>query len=165
MTTTSRRVDRAYIPAAVISMLCIGLAFTGKDVSQRMAISADAAWWTALTYHFFHANIFHLACNVFVLIPFKPRWMTLLVAYLSATLAAMMLAQIPGYGPTCGLSAVIFASFARRYASWSLKCWRIILVNIPFLLIPQVDGAVHLLSFFLSYFIWKAVLKYRKRLR
>ena len=161
---TLRKFERADIPALVLTCAAAFVCGMGRDVSASLAVSSASAWYCVLLYHFAHAGIFHLACNLIALVPFRPRWKTVAVGYICASLAALLLKTlIPGYGPVCGMSALIFALFARRYAAWKQPVWKIILLNVPFLFIPQVDGLLHLLSFFLSYIVWKAAATYSIR--
>ena len=163
---TLRRFEREDIPALMLTLVASFVMGEGKETAANLAVSSSSAFHCVLLYHFAHANIFHLICNIIALIPFRPRWTTIAVGYLCATLSALVLSIIiPGYGPVCGMSALIFALFARRYAAWKLPVWRIILFNVPFLFIPQVDGLLHLLSFFSSYLIWKAVVTYSAKRR
>lgn len=146
--------DKKDLPSLLLTVISVAVWCMGKPTAESMAVSA-AAPLCCLTYHFAHANIFHLLCNMLGLWPFHPRWLTVAVGYLCSTLAALLLALIyPGYGPVCGLSALIFACFARRYAVWHFPIWKIVLFNVPFIFIPRVDGLLHLLSFFISYLVW-----------
>lgn len=157
---TLKRFDRKYWPSLVLTLMCLTVSFLGRDVRDSMAVSYDS-WHNVLLYHFAHANIFHLICNLMALWPFAPRIRTVIVAYACSSFSALLLAfTVPGYGPVCGLSAMLFACFARRYATWQKPTWQILLVNLPFLFIPQVDALLHLLSFYTSYLIWKAAATY-----
>lgn len=155
---------KGYWPSIVLTAAAVTVWIIGKPVAHALAVSSAAAWYIVLLYHFAHANIFHLICNLMGLWPFRPRWITVMVAYVCSSLSALLLmAFYPGYGPVCGMSALLFAAFARRYASWKKPVWKIILFNVPFIFIPQVDGLLHLLSFFTSYAVWKVVLTCREK--
>ena len=155
---------KEYWPSAILTIICVTIWLMGKKTAESMAVSSIAVWQCIFLYHFAHANIFHLICNLMALWPFRPRPMTVLVAFLCSSASALILmAYYPGYGPVCGLSAMLFACFARRYATWKLPIWKIVLLNVAFIFIPRVDGLLHLLSFFLSYAVWKVVWTYAKK--
>lgn len=163
---TLKNWDKQYTTSLLLTAACIAVCCVSKDTRLAMAVTSGCGFTCCLTYHFAHANIFHLICNLMGLWPFKPRLSTALVGYVCATLSAWVLSLIiPGYGPVCGLSALLFAAFARRYALWHIPIWKIVAVNVPFIFIPRVDGLLHLAAFFTSYLVWKAVESYRNRQR
>lgn len=120
----------------------------------------DSLFPECLYYHFFHANIWHLLCNLIALFSFRPRWKTLAVGYVCASVGALVpfvsLAQ-----PTCGMSALIYACIARRYVSYRINPWKLLLLNFIFIIIPNVNWKIHLVSFLLSYAAW-TLLRRRK---
>jgi len=136
-----------------------------------------------LTYHFFHANIYHLLLNLLALWLYRPRTATLITAYLTATLAAYIDSLItpaistlytgnsgfPPFTPnpplpqfpTIGLSALIFAAFARNYVAWHRHTYPILIAIIITAPIPNLNWHLHLISFITSHIIWKAIYKTR----
>lgn len=164
---TLKNWDKQYTTSLLLTIACLALfLMTDRDARISMSVTAACSLRCCLIYHFAHANIFHLLGNLVCLWPFKPRLSTALIGYACATLSAWLLSVIvPGYGPVCGLSALLFASFARRYALWHLPIWKVIAFNVPFIFIPRVDGLLHLTAFFTSYLLWKAVESYRNRQR
>lgn len=158
-----KKSDNNYYPSLLLTVIAVTVYWSLKDDAAQLTVFAGCSLQQALLYHFAHVNIFHLAANIMALWTFHPRWMTVTVAYVVSTITALLLSLIPGYGPVCGLSAFLFACFARRYATWHTPVWNIILVNAVFFFIPGIDAAIHLLSFFISYFVWKAVATYRER--
>ena len=141
------------------------------NAAPSLAITAACVWaWLAhksftfdseshfpdfLLYHFSHANILHLAANLMALLYFRPRLSTSLVAFVCATLSA-----VPPFMamdlPTCGLSAFIFAAYARKYYFWNMPIRGLMLSIAITALIPFVNWKIHLLSFILSYLFWMA---------
>ena len=76
------------------------------------------------------------------------------------------------FPPACGLSAFLCAAFARRYVAYRLSTarflfWNLLLIPlglclylIPFLhinIISLFAWHIHLIAFYLSYFIWKLI--------
>ena len=136
------------VPSMVLSMLCVLFLFLPKFTF------GDSAWWSCLLYHFSHANIFHLVLNLWALFQFRPRWKTCLVAYMSASVAAL-LPFVSLSIPTCGLSGLLMAAYARKYAESKLPIWKPIAANMAFVFIPTFNWKIHLVSFLLSYLVWR----------
>lgn len=113
-----------------------------------------------LHYHFFHANIWHLLCNLLALYSYRPKWKTVIVAYICASVCAL-LPFMPMSQPTCGLSALIYACIARRYALLGINPWKVLVINFAFILVPSVNWKIHLAAFIMSYCVW-LLLKKRK---
>lgn len=104
-------------------------------------------------YHFFHANIWHLLGNLLALYSFRPRWKTVAVAYACSTAAVFIPFMAVG-DCTCGMSALIYACLARRYAMFRISPVRLLLINFLFILVPAVNWRIHFTSFMLSYCTW-----------
>ncbi len=121
----------------------------------------------ALTYHFLHANIFHLAANVYAIALFRPRLRTCAVAYVSASLAYVITAALAAHIhvlspliPSVGLSGFVFAAWARKYASWRWPVWRPLASGILLAFLPGFNWLIHILSFIISYLIWRLSLRH-----
>lgn len=110
----------------------------------------------ALTYHFFHANIFHLAANVLSIwaIFAKDRryaWCSLIVAYVCATISWYCTSS-----DVVGISNMIFALLGLRTPSLKDGWWRrrtvivFLLVTAGMALVPGISAGTHLVSFFLG---------------
>lgn len=104
----------------------------------------------SLLYIFSHANIFHLALNIWALWSFKPRIKTCIIAFI-VSFAVTLLPFIHLEQPTCGLSGFLLACFARRYQSHRINPWRILLVNLIFIPFPMFNWKIHLAAFFIAY--------------
>lgn len=102
--------------AVFVFVLCIALSIfataTGTDVAQ-FGIYQDCATWKCLTYHFFHANIFHCLCNVWCLLslvfayPVK-RWQ-MAAAFIIASLYPFLPSLNSHLSPLNSLTAQRFA--------------------------------------------------------
>lgn len=130
-----------------------------QDGSSVLSFSMHVTYYPHATlphfllYHFSHANIFHLLANLYALYLFKPRVTTIIASYLIATLAAYLdTLLIPT--ATCGLSAFLFASFARNYVAWHRNLIPILLAIAVTAFIPNLNWHVHLIAFALSYLFW-----------
>ena len=139
---------KEYLPAILLLTLC--LIAPGKPLTR-----GDEA--AAFTFHFTHANIFHLLANFYVIARFRPKWVNLPVAYLSATTAAL----IPWTAmemPTVGISGVIFALLARRDAILHIRNWRLLGINAVLAFVPNYNWKIHLASYIIALLIWKIYL-------
>lgn len=149
------------IPSFVLlaCCLCCSLLEHGGIVNRQTFGGCPVTLSDCMTYHFSHANIFHLAANTFALLSFRPRWSTLLASYLCATMAALLLScatAVIGHPlpPTCGMSGILFAAFARRAVAWKQFPLMLLAVNFIFALSPLYSWQTHLVSFLISYGLW-----------
>ena len=153
-----------YSPSLFLLFLCMVVPTSSlpssvpmSDVSWRVYIPA------AFTFHFTHANIFHLLANFYVIACFCPRWANLPVAYLSATAAA--LAPLTGMStPTVGISAIVFAMLARRDALLHIWNWRLLGFNLLTAFVPCCNWKIHLLAYLIAFIIWKIYMLLNDRL-
>lgn len=110
----------------------------------------------ALSHHFFHANIFHLAVNsmsVWLLFRKGYRYETapLIVAFICATISWYCSAA-----DVVGFSNIIFAIVGLRTPSLSSSWWRqpatvmFFAVTLLMAFLPQVSAVTHLVSFVLG---------------
>lgn len=142
---------RKLMPTIAIASVCLAVQLAHHTFTFYSGCGADGH----LLYHFSHANIFHLALNITALFSFMPRTGTCVVAYMAATAAS----YIPLMGmdaPTCGLSAFVFAAWARKYYFWRMPVWRLLAANIALGLVPWFNWKIHISAFLLSYLIWMA---------
>lgn len=134
-------------PSIALTALCL------IGYWMNLTFGAEQPWWMCFFYHFDHANIFHLALNLWALYQFKPRWKTVIVAYAVSSLAALLPFSSVAM-PTCGLSGMLMAAYARKYAEFRLPIWKPIAVNMVFALFPMFNWKIHLVSFLISYLVW-----------
>ena len=147
MVITLALVDVRLWPCIVLTVLC------AAGYWLDLTFGAGSPWWMCFLYHFDHANIFHLALNLWALYQFKPRWKTCSVAYVVSSVSALLPFSSVAL-PTCGLSGLLMAAYARQYAEFRLPMWKPIAVNMMFALLPMFNWKIHLVSFLLSYVVW-----------
>jgi membrane associated rhomboid family serine protease len=135
-----------YLPAITLFALCL--------VMPRGAFGAGEPWYGPLVYHFTHVNIFHLLTNWLVIARFKPRWINVPCAYLSASAAAYC-PLIEVSVPTCGMSAMVFALLARRDAILGIWNWQLLLFNFVFAFFPNFNWKIHLMSYLIAFAFWR----------
>lgn len=141
--------------------LLIGVACTlSFFFLPRCTFSREFSLAGSLFYSFSHANIFHLSANLYALYLFKPRFSTCVAAYFSAVTASLLPFSCMAE-PTCGLSAFVFAAYARKYCLWRLPLHRIFIINLVFAILPHFNWKIHLISFIVSYSYWYARSKVR----
>lgn len=110
----------------------------------------------AMTHHFFHVNLFHLAANllsVWLIFRKGRRYgvAPFIAAYICAT-AAWYATDMP----VAGVSNMIFALFGLRTPSLRDSWWRqrnvivFICVTAGMALVPNISGFTHLASFILG---------------
>lgn len=141
-------VDRQLWPAIFITLGCL------VGFCMNLTFGDGCPWWRCLVYHFDHANVFHLALNLWALFQFKPRWKTCAVGYIASSVVALLPFSSVAL-PTCGLSGFLMAAYARTYAERRLPLWKPILVNTAFILLPMFNWKIHLVSFLISYVLWR----------
>lgn len=142
------------------AITAITLAFT----FFRLYIGADATLNCGgillhLLYPFLHANIFHLAVNLIVLWSIRNK-----MEWIKASLISFVASYLPMYvsEPTVGLSGFLFAVFglmwgkANRLYDATKTAAPIIIVS---MLLPHVNGLLHLYAFALGYLMNNLILR------
>lgn len=139
----------------IITILFL-LYFTG-DIPDFLIDQSTDQLTRALTYSFFHANIFHLLVNCIVAYRlFKTKSMRLLprqvleffMAYIISVLVYRALGQ-----PIVGFSVILYALIGLR-SEPTLRWWKrpqvyfFLVLSFGMLFIPQFAGASHLVAFF-----------------
>lgn len=161
------------IPTIILTFMSITAWFVHAVFGLPIiAYHTDSSISDFLLFHFFHANIFHLLGNLLALWLFRPRISTLLVTYPIATLSAYLDSLIPSlqfsifnFLPTCGLSAILFASFARYYVAWHKPVYPIFLITLITAFLPYINWHIHLIAFFLSYFAFSVIYQLKSKPR
>ena len=129
------------------------LAVTFFGFNQKWGYMTGSAWWTHLSFHFCHANIFHLAANmlvVFILIFNRndKLWMWPL-SYVIAS-ACSFLISTPK--PTVGLSGLLFAYygiiFMKDDAQWRPFLQTIIYMAVSCLFVSRMAVGLHFICLF-----------------
>lgn len=121
----------------------------------------------ATTYHFFHANIFHLAVNSLAIwTMFDPRRNNGIRNFFTAFIIATLM-----YGtavrPVIGVSNILFALFGLRTPAFSSPWWKrkevlvFFVLNILMLFIPSISATSHITSLTLGIL----VAEFRRRLK
>ena len=140
----SREIDLA--TRLVVTIACIALFpahsgfYSGCSLDERLA------------YSFCHANLFHLAINLVVLWGIK-RKLTFVLPFAISVLASFI-PMLSG-GVTMGLSGFLFAYFGMEWGKvrgrYALKVYRPLLLILITILIPNVNGMLHLYTFVIGY--------------
>lgn len=155
MTITNK--VRRLAPSALVSAAC--LSFYLMHTSFLLHPYSGMA--ERIGYMFTHANMFHLAANLFALVRFKPRFSTCAVAF-AVSFAITFIPFVHLAVPTCGLSGFLMACFARHYHAWRKNILGIMVVNAAFAFVPHVNWKIHIVSFLASYIIYYLYGKIRK---
>ncbi len=139
--------SRNWKPKLSISIACLAGYFL------HVGFYAGCPWWNHIAYSFCHANVFHLAVNLMALWGIRNK-MSALLAFIVAV-AASFLPMYVG-DSTMGLSGFLFAVFGimwgktGRWLEVSKKAMPFILIT---MLIPNVNGLLHLYAFIIGYFV------------
>ncbi|MBD5173845.1 MAG: rhomboid family intramembrane serine protease [Bacteroidales bacterium] len=143
---TTQTVPALTVAAVVLAIAAIPVTLTDWALSVRSGL------YTRLTFHFFHASIFHALINCWCLLSvsiiYKVRSTRLIPAFIIAALAPDF--TIAGHCCVVGLSAVCFAliGIVLIENKCSLKSYFCVLffiaLGVPF---PSVCVALHLYAF------------------
>lgn len=149
--------------AVIISLLMVFL------VIGRPSYLLDPSVPTAvkaLTYHVFHANIFHFAGNALsIWVLCRPR--TGLAKEIAAAFIIASLAYLIALRPVIGVSNIMFALIGLRTPALSDKWWRskgaaiFLSVTLLTLAIPRLSAVTHIASFVMGVSVAMAARKYR----
>lgn len=115
--------------------------------------SADSGLIPRLTYSFCHANVWHMACNLFVLWGIRNR-LDVVPAYVIAV--AMSWMPMWTEKPTAGMSGMLFAMFGIMWGRTGMarECAKTGLpVILVMMLIPNVNGMLHLYCYAAGFMI------------
>lgn len=99
-------------------------------------------------YSFCHANLFHLTINLMVLWNIKGKF-TFMLPFAISVLASFL--PMHTTGVTMGLSGFLFAYFGMEWGKvrgrYALKIYKPLLLILITMLIPNVNGMLHLYTF------------------
>lgn len=141
-TIKSRSEEMDLATRLVITIACIALFpahsgfYSGCSLDER------------IVYSFCHANLFHLAINLMVLWSIKGK-LTFMLPFAISVLASFM--PMSSGGVTMGLSGFLFAYFGMEWGKirgrYALKIYKPLLLILITMLIPNVNGMLHLYTF------------------
>lgn len=107
---------------------------------------------TKLTCHFYHANLFHFACNAMCIWLMRPS-----PAQIAQSLVLAVITMFCTIEPTIGFSAVLYAYIGMNIFRWKIPIvdWIMFAVaNLVTIFIPGVAFATHLAAFLLGFYTW-----------
>lgn len=97
----------AKIEIVIFGVVCAVMLMLGID-AMLVGVYDGCRWYQHLTYQFFHANIFHLAVNLYVMwlcvTRFKLSQRQMLMCFIISALAPATLSM-----PTIGASGIVYA--------------------------------------------------------
>lgn len=132
-----------------VTLLGFLLAVTLFTQSPQMHGSSLMSSFTSkLTCHFFHANLFHWACNALCLWLMRPSPMQITAAIPCAAMAMYFTDEA-----TIGFSAIIYAYIGMNIFRWklSIEDWiTFIVANFIGAFLPGIAFRVHLSAFLLA---------------
>lgn len=149
------------LPAKITASATLSIIFLLPVCATDMSASYHTAWWTHFTYMFFHANVWHLASNIYSLCLFSPSPAKLFAACVIAAIASVFSSQ-----PVLGFSGVVFALWGISMLKAGKKACILFTVSaVVSLLVPAFSASVHIGSFFLGWcyaFVEKLSYDYRR---
>ncbi len=156
ITTTASTMKPNQVILYVLVLACAYFGF-----NPDWGYMSDSPWWTHLTFHFAHGNIFHLAVNmlvVFLLLPYPSspshksyHWLLWPLSYFIAT-ACSFLISTPK--PTVGLSGMLFAYygiiFLKDGPQWKPLLHTIIYMAVSCLFVTRMAVGLHFICLFMG---------------
>lgn len=155
-TTTIIRFSANWPTKLVISLACLLGCFF------HIGFYEGCPWWCRLDYSFCHANWFHLGVNLLVLWSIRNR-----IAVVESLAVAIVASFLPMYvsETTMGLSGFLFAAFGWMWGKtgmWKEAFRRVLPVIGCTMVMPRVNGLLHLYCFALGFFISFCIYKMAK---
>lgn len=127
-------------------LICGALVLIYSIIGIPIDFRSWSAALVALTYHFFHVNVFHLLANVICFWQLSKRRLAkvknLLIAFVIASIIPLIYSS-----PILGFSNVLYALTGLAWFSFSKKTKRIFfLVTIVMMFFPHIAGVPHLIA-------------------
>lgn len=142
----------------ILSILMFPYSSTGAG------FSSDSGLIPHLAYPFIHANVWHMACNLFVLWGIRNRLDTI-PAYIIAVAMSWMPMWVDK--PTTGMSGLLFAMFGIMWGRTGMA-WKCVKTGLPviltMMLIPNVNGMLHLYCYAAGFTVGFLCEKYIRKL-
>lgn len=131
--------DRAIISCGVLAAIWIAIGIPSNYALYPL-------WAQCLTYHFFHANLFHLLANGFCLFQMirtkRAGWGRLAIAFAIASLIPLIY-----NGQIIGFSNILYALTGLSFLTFKKQTrWVFIIVSALMLPFPQIAGAPHFIA-------------------
>lgn len=157
--TTRMFTERNVLVKLTVTVLCL------VCLMFHIGFYAGCPWWNHFAYSFCHANIFHLAINLLVLWGIKNQ-----IPVAKSFIIAVVASFLPMYvsDSTMGLSGFLFAAFGilwgktGRWIDAAKKALPFILCT---MIVPNVNGLLHLWCFILGYIFECFIVYIRRRCR
>lgn len=156
------REKNAKISSLALGTIVLAIYFLCEDVAD-FGLIPDASILQRCSFHFFHASIWHVLINVWVLLSivfvFNISLITIITAFVIASLFPIDTLSSILYGssafslPTIGLSGVCYALLGQVAfmvkRRWYYQMWMAIYIGAGFLF-PNVNGWIHLYCYLLG---------------
>ena len=138
----------------ILDVLVLACAYFGFDADW--GYMSGSPWWTHLTFHFAHGNIFHLAANMlvlFLLLQFNcgKGWWHWPLCYLIATACSFIISTPK---PTVGLSGILFAYygiiFLKDGPKWKPLLHTLIYMAVSCIFVTRMAVGLHFICLFMG---------------
>lgn len=134
----------------LLGMLLLLAVFTESPHLHGASLFSSVG--TMITCHFFHANLFHFACNAMCLWLMRPSPKQIAMAFPFAVFSMLFTEEA-----TIGFSAVIYAYLGMNIFRWNISLidWgTFIVANLISAFIPGIAFGVHLAAFMFGATTW-----------
>lgn len=140
----------------ILYIVVLALVFFGFN--PDWGYMTGSPFWTHLTYHFAHGNIFHLAANTLVafllLFNRNDKWWLWPVSFLVATACSFIISTPK---PTVGLSGMLFAYygiiFLKDGAQWKPLLQTVVYMAVSCLFVSRMAVGLHFICLFIGVLI------------
>ena len=139
----------------LIFVLC--LLFVFFECPDFLSSESTSEFIKAITYHWFHANVFHLMANClsawFIykttqIRPIKDNVRQFILSFIIGSISYCFAGR-----PIIGISNILFATIGLRTPSLKNKWWKrpetivFLIVTLLLLFVPQISSVTHIISF------------------